>query len=431
MQSSNTAAQTKFALVDCNNFYVSCERAFNPKLDGKPVVVLSNNDGCVVARSNEAKAAGVKMGVPFYQIAALVKQHGIIALSSNYALYGDMSERVVSILGKFSPHQEIYSIDESFLDFSGFSDQIELGKQIRQAVKQCLGLPVCVGIGTSKTLAKLANQAAKQNSNTDGVFDTSLLAADELDQLLQKYPAGYVWGIGRKLAEKLRDIGITTALQVRNSCPDEMQRQFSVSVKRTILELRGESCLSLDDVAEPRQQIVCSRSFGRYVHLLKDLEEAVASYAARAAVKLRSDGSLTSVVQVYIRTNTYSTTQSQHSQQATVRLKDATDDSLAITTAALSALRSIYKPDFAYQKAGVTLMDLSPADARQLQLFTATEKVSKSQKLMQLIDSTNASMGPNALRLAVEGTKQDWKMKAESKTPSYTTSWDELPVVKA
>lgn len=431
MHSNKDAHALKFALVDCNNFYVSCERVFNPKLQNKPVVVLSNNDGCVVSRSNEAKSIGVKMGVPFYQIADLVKQHKIVPLSSNYALYGDMSERVVSILSKFSPHQEIYSIDESFLDFSGVADSKELGKQIREAVRLCVGLPVCVGIGPSKTLAKLANQAAKLSPNSDGVFDFDLLSSEDLDRVLQKFPVGYVWGIGRKLTAKLLDVGITTALELKNSSPDEMQKRFSVIVKRTILELRGQSCLSLDDVAEPRQQIVCSRSFGRHIDHLNELEEAVASYASRAAEKLRSDGSLASVVQVFIRTNTHAKTQPQYSQSATVKLKDASDDSLVITTAALSALRSIFRPNYGYQKAGVTLMDLSPADARQLQLFTATEKVSKSQKLMQLIDATNATMGRSALRLAVEGSKQDWKMKAEYKTPSYTTSWDELPVVKA
>lgn len=430
MHSSNSQG-SKFALVDCNNFYVSCERVFNPKLQDKPVVVLSNNDGCVVARSNEAKALGVKMGVPFYQIADLVKQHTIIAQSSNYALYGDMSERVVSILSKFSPHQEIYSIDESFLDFTGVSDSIKLGKEIRLAVKKCLGLPVCVGIGASKTLAKLANQAAKLSSKSDGVFDFDRLASEDLDRTLQKFPVGYVWGIGRKLNEKLLDVGVTTALQLKNSCPDDMQKRFSVIVKRTVLELRGESCLSLDEVAAPRQQIVCSRSFGRHIHDLSELEEAVASYARRASEKLRADGSLTSVVQVFIRTNTHAITQPQHSQSATVKLQDPSDDSLAITTAALTALRKIFKPNYGYQKAGVTLMDLSPANARQLQLFTATEKVAKSQKLMQLIDATNATMGRSALRLAVEGSKQDWKMKAEHKSPSYTTSWDELPVAKA
>lgn len=431
MRSDASFFNKVFALVDCNNFYVSCERLFNPTLERKPVVVLSNNDGCIVARSNEAKILGVQMGIPLFKVADLVRREKIITLSSNYALYADLSERVMSTLATMSPHQEVYSIDECFLDFAGFADSVGHGQHIRQTIKQWLGLPVCVGIGPSKTLAKLSNFIAKRRLQHEGVFDIGKLSSQEQSLLLQEIPVGEVWGIGRKMSERLNEIGIRSVKDLRDSDPEQMQERFNVVVKRTILELQGMSCLSLDEVVEPRKQIVCSRSFGNNVHSLSDLEEAVATYASRAAEKLRRDGSHVSVVQVYVRTNLFSKSEPQYSRQASIRLKVPTDDTMSITKMALTILKEIYAPGYSYQKAGVTLMDLVPGQSQQLQLFAPEQKNAKSEKLMKLLDATNAAMGSKTLYLAAEGQNETWKFKADHKTPAYTTSWDSLPIAQA
>ena len=429
---SDAACFTKvFGLVDCNNFYVSCERLFKPSLEGKPVVVLSNNDGCIVARSNEAKDLGVRMGIPLFKIGDLVRRHKIVTLSSNYALYADLSERVMNVLSTMSPHQEVYSIDECFLDFSGFSDATNHGQDIREIIKQWLGLPVCVGIGPSKTLAKLSNFIAKKRQQYSGVFDIRTLSEQEQSALMQDILADEIWGIGRKLSEQLNNIGIRTVKDLRDADPEQMQERFSVVVKRTVLELRGMSCLSLEEITEPRKQIICSRSFGSYVHSVNDLEEAVASYASRAAEKLRRDGSHVAVVQVFIQTNTFSKSQPQYCRQGSYRLTSPTDDTIAITKAAMSVLHEIYKSGYAYQKAGVVLMDLAPAQSQQLQIFSPVEKISKSQRLMQVLDATNAAMGHKTLYLAAEGRNETWRIKSEHRTPAYTTCWDSLPIAKA
>jgi DNA polymerase V len=417
--------------VDCNNFYVSCERLFNPALEGKPVVVLSSNDGCVVARSNEAKALGIKMAIPLFKVAHLVRQHKIITLSSNYALYGDLSDRVMNVLATMSTYQEVYSIDECFLDFSGYPDTIDRGQYIRQTIKQWLGLPVCVGIGASKTLAKLSNYIAKRRMEYQGVFDFAKLPAEDQTLIMHSIPVGEIWGIGRKMSERLNNMGIRTVKELRDSDPEHMQDLFGVVVKRTVLELRGTSCLSLDEVTQPRKQIVCSRSFGNHVKDIKVLEEAVASYASRAAEKLRRDGSLVCVVQVFVRTSNFSDSATQYSNQATFRLTNPTDDTITVTKTAISILHQIFKEGYAYQKAGVVLMDLIPADAQQLQLFTPTEKTEKSHKLMHVLDATNAIMGAKTLYLAAEGHEEGWRSKTEHMSPAYTTSWDCLPIAKA
>ncbi len=425
------ADQKLFALIDCNNFYVSCERLFNPKLEGKPVVVLSNNDGCVVSRSSEAKALGVKMGVPLYQINALVKSAGIVTLSSNYALYGDLSNRIMSILSGFSPHQEIYSIDECFLDFTGIPDRLRLAREIKETIKQCAGVPVCVGIGPSKTLAKLANYTAKTVSDCGGVFDFSALTEDERDRIFSTLKAGEVWGIGRKLAQKFEQIGINTVLQLRDSSPELMRKQFSVVIERTVRELRGQSCLDMAEIASARKQIVSSRSFGKNVFELADLEQAVASYMAKAALKLRADRSLAGALEVYIRTNKFAEGSEQYSQTATVTLSHPTDDTMVLMKAANNALRQIYRSGYAYQKAGVSLLDLSNADERQLSLFQTEAVNTRSEKLMKLMDATNSAMGRGTLYLAAEGQNHSWQIKCNFKSPEYTTSWKGLAVARA
>lgn len=284
-----------FALVDCNNFYASCEKLFDPRLKTRPVVVLSNNDGCVVARSAEVKALGIPMGVPWFQLQAQARKHGIVACSSNYALYADMSNRVVEVLSSFSPKIEVYSIDESFLDFTGFERQgyTSYGAEIRQRVADWLGLAVCVGIGTSKTLAKLANHCAKKShAGADGVCDFTVMSEPALVQLFARIVVGEVWGVGRQITARLEAMGIKTVLQLRDANPETIRSRFSVVLERTVRELRGISCLDLQEVDPDKQQIMSSRSFGAVIYELADLEEAVASYIAKAAEKLRAQDSL-------------------------------------------------------------------------------------------------------------------------------------------
>ena len=419
-----------FALVDGNNFYVSCERVFNPRLEGRPMVVLSNNDGCVVARSAEVKALGVKMGVPWFQLKDLAARHNILALSSNYTLYADMSNRMMGVIGRYSPQQEIYSIDECFLGLDGFAADglAAMGQRIRQQVRQWVGIPVCVGIASTKTLTKLANHCAKKNlAGADGVCDFGQLSADELTALFNRIEVNEVWGVGRRLTEKLAGMGITTVRALRDADPMLIRREASVVLERTVRELRGVSCLALEDVAPNKQQIMSSRSFGETVTARIDLEQAVSTYIARAAEKLRRQRSLANAVQVHIRTNPFSERQPQYQRGITVPLTQATSDTMRLTRAALWGLKRIYRPGFAYQKAGVMLMDLHSEDQVQGVLFAAAAPARPA--LMDVIDRANARWGGGTLKLAAEGVKKPWQMKRERVTPSYTTRWDELPSV--
>ncbi len=416
------------ALIDGNNFFVSCERVFDLRLEGRPVVVLSNNDGCVVARSNEAKALGVKMGTPWFQMRDLTRRHGIVALSSNYALYADMSDRMMAILGQFSPEQEIYSIDECFLGLDGFArlDLLDYGRRIRQRIRQWIGIPVCVGIAATKTLAKLANHCAKKGlAGSDGVCDFGRLLPAELARLFAAIPVGEVWGVGPRLTKSLGALGIATVEALRTSDPQTMRARFSVTLERTIAELNGNACIALAEDAPNKQQIISSRSFGRYVHDLEPLGEAVASYIAIAAEKLRSQGSLAGMVQVYIRTNPHKAGAPQYQRGLTVPLPAATDDTLRLTRAALWALKRIYRPGYAYQKAGVALLELSAAATPQLSLFSRGKD---NGRLMQAMDRINAIWGRGTLRSAAEGIEKGWKMKRERMSPEYTTHWAQLPV---
>lgn len=414
-----------FALVDGNNFYVSCERLFNPALEGRPVVVLSNNDGCAVARSNEVKALGVKMGTPWFQMRELAQQHGIVAFSSNYALYADLSNRMMSVLARFSPTQEIYSIDECFLGLDGFShyDLMDYAQRIRQTVKQWVGIPVCVGIGESKTLAKLANHCAKKDlAGREGVCDLTRMGASERARAFAGIPVGEVWGVGRKLSAALNLRGIETVEDLRRADATTLRREFSVVLERTVRELNGLACLSLEEVAPNKQQIISSRSFGAYVYDLPSLKEAVALYIARAAEKLRRQHSLAGMVQVYIRTNPFKENAPQYQQGLTIPLPQATDDTVQLIKAAHWGLRKIYRPGYAYQKAGVALLDLSDVAHRQGSLF----ELHGNPQLMQVMDRINATWGQGTLRTAAEGVRQTWRMKRERMSRRYTTHWAEL-----
>lgn len=430
MQESNFYNQARHvALIDVNNFYVSCERVFNPKLVGNPLVVLSNNDGCAVARSNEVKALGVPMGTPWFKMKDLAKQHGIIALSSNYALYADMSNRVMSILRQFSPDQEVYSIDESFLDLTGFAkrDLIQYGQQMRQQILKWTGLPVCVGIGATKTLAKLANHCAKKRHAFDGVCNLNTMPPDDLDKLLSEIPVGEIWGVGGKLAPKLEALGFKSVLDLKQANPEILRRQFSVVMEKTIRELNGTVCIELEDVPPAKKQILSSRSFGQPVRDYNSLAESITLYICKAAEKLRRQQSLAGSVYVYIRTSPFKPDDPFYSNGMTVPLPSPTDDSRQLTNIALWALKQLYRPNYNYAKAGVMLSELVPMNGAQLDMFAKTEISAKSAVLMQTMDSINRKMGKESIKLASEGFKRPWKMRQENKSLSYTTRWEDVP----
>lgn len=424
-----------FALVDANNFYASCEKLFNPALQNRPVVVLSNNDGCVVARSAEVKALGIPMGAPWFKLREEARRHGIVAFSSNYALYADISNRVVEVLSGFSPNLEVYSIDESFLDLSGFERQgyQAYGVEIRQRVADWLGLAVCVGIGASKTLAKLANHCAKKAlAGANGVCDFTILSETELTQLFSGIGVGEVWGVGRKISARLEGMGIQTVQQLRDADTGTIRSRFSVVLERTVRELRGVSCLDLEEVVPEKQQIMSSRSFGMLVYGLADLEEAVASYISRAAEKLRGQNSLAGAVQVYLRTNIFKPEAPQYQRAVTVPLPEASSDTRVLTQWALRVLRRIYRPGFGYHKAGVTLLNILPRENQQFSLFVPGGVANaRNERLMGTLDSINERYGRGTLRLAVEGIEKEWRMRRGNLSPRYTTAWSELPAARA
>ena len=425
--------QRAIALIDCNNFYVSCERLFQPKLEGKPVVVLSNNDGCVVSRSQEVKDLGISMAVPWFQLKDIAKRHGIIALSSNYTLYADISNRVMRLLSQYSPDQEIYSIDESFLDLTGMGGMTSLteyAQTIRSTIKQCVGIPVCVGIAPSKTLAKLANHVAKKQKQYHSVCDFNAMTARVLDNLLAKIEVCEVWGVGRRSAERLQQMGIDTVLELKCSPAKRVRAEFGVVMERIVAELNGEACLELDDVTPPRQQIICSRSFGMPVTLLADLEQAVIAYTSRAAEKLRSQHSLAGGIQVYIRTNSHKDSTPQYQPSMLLPLFEPTDDSRLLCRAALSGLQQIYRSGYAYQKAGVMLTEIIASAARPRTLFDDVAAQQKSTALMETLDRINRRMGSGTMQLLGEGVRQSWAMRRKNVSQHYTTEWGELAVVR-
>lgn len=426
---------TAIALIDGNNFYVSCERVFQPKLEGKPVVVLSNNDGCVVARSAEVKALGVPMGAPWFQLKALARQHGIVAKSSNYTLYGDMSQRMHAVISQFSPEQEIYSIDESFLDLTGFNrDLVAYGQQIRQRVRQWVGVPVCVGIGNTKTLAKLANHAAKKSlvpEMADGVCDLNQLARDDMARLLSSLDVGEVWGVGRRISARLNGLGVQTIQDLRNASPIWIKKEFSVVLARTVAELNGESCLGLEEIAPPKKQIVSSRSFGQPILMLEDMNEAVVSYASRASEKLRKQRHVAGAVQVFLQTNPFKPNEPQYNNAVTVKLLKPTSNSFQLGEAAIYGMRKIFKSGYAYKKCGVMLMDLVPEGSVPVDLFSGFDEpeTQREKNLMATLDVINAKMGRGTVRSAGEGMQKSWAMRSDNKSQAFTTDWTQLATV--
>lgn len=422
-----------YALVDCNNFYASCEKLFAPKLATRPVVVLSNNDGCIVARSAEAKALGIAMGVPWFKIAEQAQQHGIVALSSNYALYADMSNRVVQVLSEFTHELEVYSIDESFLDLSGFAhlDLMAYGQRIRQRIARWVGLPVCVGIAPTKTLAKLANHFAKKRPAFDGVCHLGSLDEVTRVRLFSETEVNEVWGVGARLTARLAELGIDTVEDLRRADPAWIRQHFGVVLERTVRELNGVSCLDLETVAPPKKQIMASRSFGSAVFHLAELRQAIAHHISRAAEKLRAQGCEAGALSVMIRTNPFKPTDPQYQRTVTVPLSSPSADTLDLVAVAAAVLERIYRPGFAYHKAGVMLSELQPVGTRQAELFDDATQDTRRQSAMQVMDAINKKWGRGTLRAAAASGKQAWQMRRERLSPAYTTSWAELPVALA
>lgn len=419
------------ALIDVNNFYVSCERVFNPALIGVPVVVLSNNDGCAVARSNEVKALGVPMGAPWFKYKDLSKQHGIVALSSNYALYADMSNRVMNVLKAYSPDQEVYSIDESFLDLTEFAkrDLVRYGQHMRKRILKWTGLPVCVGIGSTKTLAKLANHCAKKRPAFNSVCNFNAMHKDELDAILGSLEVGEIWGVGRKLAPKLESLGYKTVLDLKRANPEALRQQFSVVMQKTIHELNNVVCIEIEEISPPKKQIVSSRSFGVKVEDFNSLAESITLYVSRAAEKLRRQHSFAGSLYVFIRTSAFKPEDPFYSNGMTIPMPSPTDDTRQLVNVALWGLKKIYKSNFKYAKAGIMLSELVPAEGVQIDLFSQSQGSLKSDELMATMDKINQKMGKASIKLAGEGINKPWKMKQDNKSQCYTTKWEEIPAV--
>jgi DNA polymerase V len=415
----------QIALVDCNNFYASCEAEFQPKLRGLALVVLSNNDGCVVARSPQAKAAGIRMGEPMFKIKHLIQQQNIQVFSSNYALYGDMSQRVMMTLTQFAPDIEIYSIDEAFLDLSGFEhrDLVQYGQEIRDRVKQWTGISVSVGIAPTKTLAKVANRITKKSGS--GVC---VLGALDVDEALSSVDIEDIWGIGRRYAKSLRSHGIKTALQLKNADPGWAKQKYSVVMQRTILELRGHACIPLELAPPSHKSIMVSRSFSRPVTELGELKEAIATHLSCASEKLRRYGLTTTVLQVFAHTSRFR--DNYYSNGVTVSLPVATQNTAELLLYGLQGAESIYRPGFAFAKAGVLLLELQPETLVQGHLFERQDS-ERSKLLMQTLDNLNHQFGARTVQYASAGLQKSWGMRQERRSNRWTTAWNELLIVKA
>ncbi len=419
-----------FAIADCNNFYVSCERVFQPHLNGKPVVVLSNNDGCVIARSNEAKALGVNMGAPYFKIEKFARQEGITVFSSNYALYGDMSQRVMHALSGYAPRVEVYSIDESFLDLSGMPQDLTLYCQnICKTVKQWTGIPISIGIAPTKTLAKLANRLVKKGYSANGaVLDWQTLASPE--DILEGTALDDLWGISRRWSEKLQGLGIHHALALRNAEPKQMRQHFGVVMERIVLELRGISCIPLEEMPPPKKQIMTSRSFGEKLTSIDELRSAVTHFAARSGEKLRHQKLAAQALTVFIQTSPFDTSNPQYANSATTEFDRPTDDSAQLIAAAHRGLQQIFRAGLSYQRAGILLPDLLPAGVAQASLFDVVENSGRSERLMATLDKINRVHGKSTIRYASEIISKRWHMRQQFKSPSYTTDWQELLTIK-
>ena len=431
-----------FALVDGNNFYVSCERVFRPSLNGRPVVVLSNNDGCAIARSNEAKALGIKMGAPWFQIRHMEDSDGLVALSANFTLYGDMSDRMMSLAAGLGPTQEIYSIDESFIGLQGVrGDLTKRAHAIRARINQWVGIPCGVGIGQTKTLAKLANHIAKTAERKPGSYPAELaqvcnlaaLPPQDLDDVLATTLVEEVWGVGRRIAAQLHESGIHTVLDLARLDPATERSRWNVVLERTVRELQGMQCIDLDDAPAPKKQIACTRSFGQAITELAPLVEAVSEFASRAAEKLRQQGGVASQLLVFCHTSPFRPGP-RFNRSIVVPLRRPTADTGELVSAAAASMRRIYKPGYKMAKAGVMLLDLVPGGVLQGELALEEEDHRDRTRLMVALDALNQRYGKGTVHSANTGgtnKRQAWVMKQERRTPQYTTRWEDVPVAKA
>ena len=435
-----------FALVDGNNFYVSCERVFRPSLNERPVVVLSNNDGCAIARSNEAKDLGIPMAAPWFKIRHLEESAGLVALSANFVLYGDMSDRMMTLAAGLGPTQEIYSIDESFVGLHGVrGDLVARGRKVRERILQWTGIPTCIGMAQTKTLAKLANHIAKTAERKPGsypaefaqVFNMSALPAQDVDDVLQATDVGDVWGVGTRISKQLREGGIRTVLDLTRMDPATARRGWSVTLEKTVRELQGQPCIDMDDAPGPKQQIACTRSFGKPVHQLGALVEAVSEFAARAAEKLRKQNSLATELLVFMHTSPYRPGP-QCSRSVVVPLRRPTDDTLALAKAAADGMRFMYIAGYQFIKVGVILVDLQPSSVQQRELDLGDPNelptTRDRSRLMATMDVINTRFGKGTLHsggTGKPGANRVWTMKQERRTPAYTTCLEDVPVARA
>ena len=417
----------KLALVDCNSFYVSCERLFNPRIRRKPVIVLSNNDGCIISRSNEAKALGIKMGEPYFKAKDIIIKNKVEVFSSNYSLYGDLSRRVMRTLKRFNSEIEIYSIDEAFLDLSNFPDQNveKIGKEIRETVLQWTGIPTSIGIAKTKTLSKIANHIAKKKIS--GV--TSLIGIENIDPILEKIDINDVWGVGRQLTKFYQKNGIYNAKQLKNKSNTWIKKSSNVLGSRTAMELRGIPCINLETTQAKRKSCVVSRSFGKRIEKFQELKEAVANYCLNASEKIRSESLVAKAITVFVRTSPFQRNFGYYSNSKTIDFPIATNNSIETVKTAISILEKIFKNGYQYQKAGVMLTGLRNDDGRK-NLFSS-EKDEKINSLMRSIDSTNYRYGRSTLSLASAGIQKKWNMKREYSSKIDTADFYCLPKIKA
>jgi len=416
------------ALIDCNSFYASCERIFNPKLLGKPIVVLSNNDGCIITRSTEAKALGIKMGEPYFKAKKIIEKNNVKVFSSNYSLYGDISQRVMEILLGFSPEVEIYSIDEAFLNFKGFKNHelLTYCKHIRQTIKQWVGIPVSIGVGSTKTLSKIANHLAKKEADYEGIC---ILKGDEkIEEALNRIEIGDVWGIGRRLSKFLRNYEVRTAKQFAFLDRRWIRKNMGVVGEKIQLELCGVSCLDLELLPSPKKSCCVSRSFSRPIEKIEELQESIANYGSRVAEKIREEGLIAQSMSIFVLTNHFNKKEKQYSSSIKLQLDYPTSDSKLIVKRAVEGIKRIYKEGYRYKKAGIILYELhSSSSVRGLLDYDKP----RTDSLMRSLDEINYRYGSATLRLAAEGIGRSWHMRREKISPCYTTSFDQLMIVKS
>jgi DNA polymerase V len=418
-----------FALADCNSFYASCEKVFKPSLDGRPVIVLSNNDGCVIARTAEAKALGISGFEPVFKYREIIDKNNVAVFSANFTLYGDLSSRVMATLRQFTPEMEIYSIDEAFLSLSGMNiDREKYCRNIRNVVKQWTGIPVSIGIGPTKTLAKLANRFAKKDPALDGVLD--LTDHSRLDVFLEKTEVKDIWGVGRKHSKFLNRHGIQNALQLSQADDNWVRKHLTVTGLRTVEELRGHPCIQGDEAPPPKQCIMTSRSFGRDIHAKEDLEQAAAEFTAMCAEKLRKQRSKASLLTLFIASNSFRD-EPQYSNSVTLSLSEPTDYTPRLLELTRRGLKSIFKPGYSYKRAGVMLSGIGPGNTVQLDLLGSCRESPGEYRIMQAVDAVNARTGRGSLKYAAAGTDRPWRMNQGKLSPRYTTNWPDVPVVRA